>query len=179
MQRVRARLARLGPVECFDYRYQLAGRKTPDRMPELLGAHRAALEALAKQHEGPIVLVGKSMGGRIGCHLACEPGAERVAALVCLGYPLVGQNGAVRDQVLLELAKPILFVQGSRDAMCPLDQLAGVEARMRAPHERFVIDGGDHSLQVRKGDLSSSNRTQEQVDESILERVRQFLEGVI
>jgi uncharacterized protein len=179
MQSFRARLARLGSVESFDYAYQQAGRKTPDRMPALVAAHRAAFDALAEKHAGPIVLVGKSMGGRIGCHLANELRSARIAALVCLGYPLVGQNGAVRDQVLLELETPILFVQGSRDIMCPLEQLDAVEARMRARHERYVVDGGDHSLQVRKGDLKATLRTQEQVDESIIERLRGFVEGVI
>jgi len=179
MQSFRTRLERLGPVQCFDYAYQNEGRKTPDRLPALVGAHKSAFDALAEQHTGPVVLVGKSMGGRIGCHLANECGSDRIAALVCLGYPLVGQNGSVRDQVLLDLEKPILFVQGSRDVMCPLDQLDAVETRMRAHHERFVIEGGDHSLQVRKGELKTSGRTQEQVDESVIERLRQFLEGVL
>jgi len=68
----------------FDYSYALEGRKSPDRLPKLVETHRAALAALRERHAGPIVLVGKSLGGRIGCHVAL---AEPVEAVVCLGYP--------------------------------------------------------------------------------------------
>ena len=91
-------------------------------------------------------LIGKSMGGRVGCHLALE---EQVAGVICLGYPLQsGATGAMRDEVLVALRTPILFVQGSRDSFCPLDQLAAVRARMTAPSTLLVVEGGNHSLEV-------------------------------
>ena len=175
MQSFAKRLERLGRVQTFDYAYQVAGRRTPDRLPALVAAHRAAFEALAAQHSGPIVLIGKSMGGRVGCHLANELASERLLALVCLGYPLIGQNGAVRDAVLLELRTPVLFVQGSRDNMCPLDRLSGVQARMRALHATFVVEGGDHSLVVKKGDLAKSGLSQAVIYERIVQRIADFL----
>jgi len=117
-------LSRLGSVHPFDYPYMIAGRKTPDRLPCLIDAHRAAFFALRQIHSGPIVLIGKSMGGRVGCHLALQELAleEKVEALVCLGYPLCGGGDAskLRDQVLLDLKTPAMFVQGTRDALCPL-----------------------------------------------------------
>lgn len=175
MQDFAKRLARLGRVECFDYPYQLAGRRTPDRMPALVAAHRAAFEKLASTEEGPVVLIGKSMGGRIGCHLANELASERLRALVCLGYPLIGQNGAVRDAVLLDLETPVLFVQGSRDPMCPLDRLREVQARMRARHRTLVVEGGDHSLVVKKGDLAKSGLMQDAVYERSVQSISDFL----
>jgi predicted alpha/beta-hydrolase family hydrolase len=175
MQNFAKLLARLGRVVCFDYAYMQAGRRTPDRMPALIAAHRAAFEALATEHPGDIVLIGKSMGSRIGCHLANELPSARIRALVCLGYPLIGQSGAARDAVLLELVKPILFVQGSRDPMCPLDRLSDVQTRMPALHATHVVEGGDHSLLVRKGELKSSGRRQEDIDESIVSRIGAFL----
>ena len=60
----------IGGVYPFDYSYALEGRKSPDRLPKLIETHRAALDVLRQQHDGPIVLVGKSMGGRVGCHVA-------------------------------------------------------------------------------------------------------------
>ena len=175
MQDFAKRLARLGRVQCFDYPYQLAGRRTPDRLPALTAAHRAAFEELSSTDTEPIVLIGKSMGGRVGCHLANELASERLLALVCLGYPLIGQNGAVRDAVLLELRTPVLFVQGSRDTMCPLDRLSDVQARMRAPHTTFVVEGGDHSLVVKKGDLAKSGLSQDAIYERIVQRIADFL----
>ena len=125
-------LAPIGPVELFDYPYALGGRRRPDPLPKLIAAHRAALAVLRARHDGPIVLAGKSMGGRVGCHVAL---VEKVEALVCFGYPLCGggDRSKLRDQVLLDLQMPILFVQGTRDPLCPLDLLEGVRKRMRAP----------------------------------------------
>ena len=82
-----ARLQEIGEVETFDYPYMREGRKRPDRLPQLIAAHRQALENARTKRgtEGPTFLIGKSMGGRIGCHLALE---EKVDGLVCLGYPL-------------------------------------------------------------------------------------------
>src|SRR5262245_14473922 len=149
MQRWAERLGVFARVVRFDYAYMREGRRAPDRLPRLIEAHREALRAARSAHPGPVVLCGKSLGSRVGCHLALE---ESVAGLVCLGYPLVGASARrpVRDAVLRELATRILFVQGTRDALCPLEQLERVRAEMRAPSERFVVDGGDHSLEVGK-----------------------------
>jgi predicted alpha/beta-hydrolase family hydrolase len=175
MQAQKRRLEALGRVESFDFPYQLAGRKAPDRLPTLIEAHARALEAASAGHGGPKVLVGKSMGGRIGCHLALAQPAS-IAALVCLGYPLVGVRGDVRDKVLLELTRPVLFVQGTRDSLCPLEQLATVRARMQAPHELFVVEGGNHSLIVGKRELTARGETQAQVNESIIHAIARFLD---
>lgn len=174
MQAFKKRLGRLGRTESFDYAYQLAGKRTPDRHPALVAAHRLAFEELRASHAGPIVLVGKSMGGRIGCHLAVELGSAGPSALICLGYPLVGQRGAIRDAVLVELRTPILFVQGSRDTMAPLPQLAEVRARMQAPNELHVVEDGDHSLLVTQGRLKARSTSQEQIDAEIVTALDSF-----
>jgi predicted alpha/beta-hydrolase family hydrolase len=174
MQAFRARLAQVGRTECLDYPYQKAGRRTPDRHPLLVAAHRLAFEELRASHAGPIVLVGKSMGGRIGCHLAVELGGKGPSAVVCLGYPLVGQRGAVRDAVLLELRTPVLFVQGTRDAMCPLLRLAEIRGRMQAPTELYTVEDGDHSLIVTKGRLKAHSTSQEQIDAQVVAALAAF-----
>jgi predicted alpha/beta-hydrolase family hydrolase len=174
MRAQKQRLEALGRVEPFDYPYQAAGRKSPDRLPVLIDAHVAALERASAGHAGPVVLAGKSMGGRVGCHVAVKLGA-RVAALVCLGYPLVGQNGAVRDAVLLELERPILFVQGTRDKLCPLERLNALLPRLRAPHALHVVEGGDHSLDVGKRELAARGETQSAVDDGITRAIAAFL----
>lgn len=189
MLRWRERLTQLGQVRSFDYPYQLAGRRSPDRPPVLLEAHRTAFEAARADHSR-VVLVGKSMGSRIGCHVAAEAAAnqqERPRALVCLGYPLVGTNGAVRDQVLLALDTPILFIQGTRDHLCPLERLEETRARMRAPNELHVVEGGDHSLTLRSAKRAAgrgrapgsqsdrSDDVQETSDARALQVIAQFL----
>jgi hypothetical protein len=175
----RERLATLGDVQTFDYPYMLAGRRTPDRLPALLAAHREALVETRARAAGPVTLIGKSMGGRIGCHLALEDEvAQQVARLVCLGYPLrSGASGALRDQVLLALRRPILFVQGSRDPLCPLDLLQSVRAQMTAPSSLLVVEGGNHSLEVSAERRRAAGETQLESDERVLAAIRDFLSG--
>jgi predicted alpha/beta-hydrolase family hydrolase len=175
MQAQKRRLETLGHVETFDYPYQIARRKLPDRLPVLLEAHARALEAASAGRSGPKVLVGKSMGGRIGCHLALAQ-RDAIAALVCLGYPLVGMRGDVRDAVLLELERPVLFVQGTRDTLCPLEKLAAVRGCMKAPNELHVIEGGNHSLIVGKRELTARGETQAAVNDGITAAIARFLE---
>ena len=167
------RLETLGTVVSFDYPYMQARRRTPDRLPALIEAHRAALATASEAHSGPVILIGKSMGGRVGCHLALE---ESVAGLVCLGYPLkgMGKSGKLRDEVLLELKTPVLFVQGTRDALCPLDVLAEVRKGMAAPNDLAIVDSGDHSLLATKSHLRAQGQTQTDVDAQVLAAIDRF-----
>jgi predicted alpha/beta-hydrolase family hydrolase len=146
----------------------------------LVAAHRAELQQLERDASpgDRLVLAGKSMGSRMGCHvaveLAGEPDSRRPDGLVCFGYPLRGQNGKLRDQVLLALTTPVLFVQGTRDSMCPLSELEQVRQQMRAPNELFVVQDGDHSLEATKTSLKARGTTQERVEQEIIEAVRRF-----
>jgi len=174
MRRWAAHLARLGEVVPLDYPYRLAGRKSPDRLPVLVTAHRAALAAARAGHGGPVVLAGKSMGGRIGCHVALE---EEVAAIVCLGYPLRGARGDLRSEVLLALRTPVLFVQGTADALCPLDALERVRGELRAASALHVVEGGNHSLEVGKRALAARGETQDDVEARALAAIEVFLDA--
>jgi hypothetical protein len=180
----RKRLETLGDAVAFDYPYMLAGRRSPDRPPALIAAHRAALAramttaSTTPAAAGPraVFLIGKSMGGRIGCHLAVEGPGHPIAGLICLGYPLrSASSGALRDQVLLALRTPILLVQGTRDPLCPLDDLAAVRARMTAPHDLYVVEGGDHSLEVSAAQRKAAGETQADADARVLDRIAGFL----
>lgn len=169
------RLAAVGRVVPFDYDYMKEGRKRPDNHPCLVRAHLAALAEARQGHSGPVILAGKSMGGRIGCHVALEAEVDHV---VCLGYPLIAAHGGkVRDEVLLALRTPVLFVQGTRDSLCPLDRLESVRRAMRAPTRLHVVDAGDHSLLVTKQRLRERGETQDDVDRGILEALAQAISG--
>ncbi|HEY6675573.1 MAG TPA: alpha/beta family hydrolase [Terrimicrobium sp.] len=170
-------LGTIGVVRTFDYPYMAEGRKRPDPLPKLIAAHRSALKQLRDTARGSVVLIGKSMGSRVGCHVAL---AEEVPGLVCLGYPLCGGGdpNKLRDEVLREIRTPILFVQGTRDPLCPLLLLEKIRAGMCAPNEVLVVNGGDHSLHVTKSQLKASNQTQEDVNQHILKRIRSFVAGL-
>jgi len=175
MQRWKKRLVEFGDVLTFDYDYMLQGRRRPDLLPKLIATHGKAVTAARAKTSAPIILVGKSMGGRIGCHLALK---EKVAGLVCLSYPLcaMGDRAKMRDQVLRDLETPILFVQGTRDALCPPDLLENVRAQMTAPNFLHVVEHGDHSLLVRKKDLGGES--QEDVDQKIAKAIGDFVHRV-
>jgi uncharacterized protein len=175
MQRWIRRLATIGTVVPFDYPYMKSLRKRPDPLPKLVAAHRQALVQARQGHSGPTVLIGKSLGARVGCHLALE---EAVDALVCLGYPLCGGGdpAKMRAEVLLALSTPILFVQGTRDPLCPLHLLESVRGEMKAVNKLHIVEGGDHSLLVTQTRLKASGETQEEVDQRILEAIRSFLQ---
>jgi predicted alpha/beta-hydrolase family hydrolase len=170
------RLASIAPVASFDYPYMREKRRAPDPLPKLVAAHRQALATALVEQDGPAVLAGKSMGSRVGCHVALED--PNVRALVCLGYPLSspGKRTGLRDEVLLALKVPILFVQGTRDSLCPLDLLDSVRKRMQAPNDLYVVDGGDHSLIVSATKLKSSGQTQADSDTRVLTAIQQFLD---
>lgn len=176
MQRWQKRLTEIGDVLAFDYDYMLQGRRRPDRLPQLIETHKKALAAARSKTSGPIFLIGKSMGGRIGCHVSLE---DKVNGLICLGYPLcaMGDRTKMRDQVLRDLQTPILFVQGTRDQLCPLDLLEKVRPQMTAQNFLYVIEGGDHSLAVRKKDLvgESQNDVDQRIAKAISEFVARFM----
>jgi predicted alpha/beta-hydrolase family hydrolase len=176
MQVWKERLSEIGEVETFDYDYMREGRKRPDPLPNLIVAHRKALKVAQEQYQTKsTILIGKSMGGRIGCHVSLE---EKVDGLVCLGYPLcaMGDRTKLRDEVLRALPTPILFVQGTRDAMCPLDLLDRVRGEMKATNFLHVVEGGDHSLRVPKRQLKAADETQEHVDQLVYDAVARFID---
>ena len=166
-------LSSLGRVVAFDYDYMREGRKRPDRLPQLIEAHRKALSE-SRGGEERVILIGKSMGGRIGCHVSL---VDIVSGLICFGYPLCGGGdpNKLRDKVLRELTTPILFVQGTRDPLCPSELLETVRSQMKAPNTLHVVDQADHSLMLRKGDLKSLNKTQDEIDDQILKSIASFV----
>src|SRR5439155_1264532 len=94
-----------------------------------------------------IAIGGTSLAGRIASYLAAD-GAP-VRGLLFLGYPLhpAGRPEQLRADHLPGVAAPMLFVQGTRDALCELERLRPVLARL--PRATLhTIEGGDHSFRV-------------------------------
>jgi predicted alpha/beta-hydrolase family hydrolase len=175
MQKWKRLLDTIGDVALFDYDYMREGRRRPDPLPQLTAAHRQAFQELRETAAGgQVFLIGKSMGGRVSCHVSLE---EQVAGLVCLGYPLCGggDRTKLRDKILRELQTRILFVQGTRDPLCPLELLEKVRSRMKAPNFLHLVEDGDHSLRLTKRGLQAAGKTQEDVDQRILAAIGMFV----
>jgi predicted alpha/beta-hydrolase family hydrolase len=176
MQDWKNRLSEIGEVETFDYDYMREGRKRPDPLPQLIARHRQALSQARERHPTVLtILIGKSMGGRVGCHVSLE---ENVAGLVCLGYPLcaMGDRTKLRNEILRGLNTPTLFVQGTRDPLCPLDLLERVRTEMKAPNFLYIVEGGDHSLRVPKRQLKATGETEDDINQQILQAIAGFVD---
>jgi len=176
MQDWKNRLSEIGEVETFDYDYMREGRKRPDPLPQLIARHREALSQAREGHPSVLtILIGKSMGGRVGCHVSLE---ENVEGLVCLGYPLcaMGDQTKLRNEVLRGLNTPTLFVQGTRDPLCPLDLLERVRTEMKAPNFLHIVEGGDHSLRVPKRQLKATGKTENDINQQILQAIAGFVD---
>ncbi|PYJ47217.1 MAG: alpha/beta hydrolase [Verrucomicrobia bacterium] len=179
LQEWKKRLSGIGAVETFDYDYMRERRKRPDPLSKLIAVHREALAKAREKHIGAkTFLIGKSMGGRVGCHVSLE---DKVDGLICLGYPLcaMGDRTKLRDEVLRALTTPILFVQGTRDSLCPLDLLKRVRTEMKGPNALHLVQGGDHSLRVAKHQLQASGQTQEDIDRQILQVIADFVGDLV
>lgn len=134
----------------FEFPYVRAGRKAPDKAAVLEAAWRGvALAAREVAGDRPLVLGGKSMGGRIASQ-AVAAGAP-ADGLVFHGYPLhpPGRPERVRKAHLPDVKVPMLFVEGTRDPFCPLDTLRDVVRETRVDATIAVVDDGDHSFKVR------------------------------
>jgi len=88
----------------------------------------------------------------------------------------MGDRTKLRDGVLRALTTPILFVQGTRDALCPLDLLEQVRTEMKTENLLHIVEGGDHSLRVLKRQLQATGETQPDIDQRILSTIAGFVD---
>ena len=144
-------------VITFNFLYIEERRRLPDRGPVLEETYRQVIEHVRGQLESAqraLFIGGKSMGGRIATQVAAADADLPVAGLVLLGYPLhpPGQPQKLRDAHLPSVRRPMLFVQGSRDAFGTPDELSPILARLTPPPALYVIEGGDHSIKLGRKD---------------------------
>lgn len=166
------RLESIAPVITFDYPYQAQGRKRPDPLPVLLQHHEERLRLGVERFGGRGILVGKSMGSRVSCHLAA---LHSVEAVICFGYPLQNARGVLRTEALLGARCPLLLLQGTRDSLCPLDELRSLLTQREAPTSLEIVESGDHSLVPTQTHLKQTGLSRAAYDLRIFERISQFL----
>lgn len=146
-------------VMTFNFIYMEQGRSVPDQKPKLEACYRAVIEATLKHKKlkkNRLVVGGKSMGGRIASQVMAgdekETFADDVAGLVFLGYPLhpPGNPARLRVEHLEHIGKPMLFVQGTRDALGTPDEIQPFIKNLRPAATIYSIEGGDHSFKAPK-----------------------------
>ena len=146
-------------VMTFNFVYMEQGRSVPDQKHKLEGCFEAVIETALKHKKlknNRVVIGGKSMGGRIASQVMAgehrETFASDVVGLVFLGYPLhpPGQSTKLRVEHLEHIKKPMLFVQGTRDALGSPDEIKPWIKNLRPVPKIHEIEGGDHSFKAPK-----------------------------
>ncbi len=163
----------------FNFLYMEQRRGAPDPKAKLEACYVAVIDAAQKQKKlkgNAVVVGGKSMGGRIASQVAAQAEmADKIAALVFLGYPLhpPGRLDKIRDAHLPDIKAPMLFIQGERDAFGSADELRATIKQHRLNATLHIVAGGDHSLKVPK----SGGISQQQVYESALNEIAAWLQA--
>jgi hypothetical protein len=98
----------------------------------------------------PLLAGGKSFGGRMTSQAQAESPLEGVRGLVFFGFPLhaAGKPSADRAKHLAQVQVPMLFLQGSRDALAELELLTPVVKKLGARATLEIVEGADHSFHV-------------------------------
>jgi predicted alpha/beta-hydrolase family hydrolase len=167
-------------VITFDFPYIAAKRKIPDRGPLLEAAYHAVIATVRVELQSSrrfLFIGGKSMGGRIATQVAAASRELPVAGLVLLGYPLhpPGRPDTLRAAHLPAVARPMLFVQGSRDSFGTPHELAPILTPLVPAPRIHVVDGGDHSLVVTRRDP----KKQAAANEAVYDVIAGWIKSVI
>ena len=143
-------------------------KRPPDRAPKLLEAYEEVITHFTSQ---PIVIGGKSMGGRMSSLLADN---ELVAGIACLGFPFhpPGKPEKYKGEHLANIEKPTLILQGERDTFGKREEFDDF-ALSEQVKVRFLPDG-DHSFKPRK----SSGYTEAGNIASTVEQLVAFIKEV-
>ncbi|WP_391089431.1 alpha/beta fold hydrolase [Vibrio sp. NH-UV-68] len=120
-------------------------KRPPDRAPKLLEAFQAVIQDVAQGQ--PVVIGGKSMGGRMASLLADD---SLVAGVACLGFPFhpPGKPENYKGAHLAKLSKPCLILQGERDTFGKREEFS--EFALAESVTATFIPDGDHSFKPRK-----------------------------
>jgi predicted alpha/beta-hydrolase family hydrolase len=164
-------------VITFNFLYTEQGRRIPDRAPTLEACYRAVIEVVyagVGSARRALFIGGKSMGGRIASQVAAADPQLRLTGLVLLGYPLhpPGKPNERRDNHLAAIGRPMLFVQGTRDAFGTPDELTPILATMQPAPAVHVVAHGDHSFRLPKKDAAAQAAVYDGVQRAIVSFIR-------
>jgi predicted alpha/beta-hydrolase family hydrolase len=161
----------------YQFPYTEKGIKRPDSEATLTATVRAAVTA-AEKHAGdlPRFAGGKSMGGRMTSLAAAKEPLAGVRGLIFFGFPLhaAGKPSDTRAEHLKDVGVPMLFLQGTRDALADLKLLKPLAQRLKRA-ELYAVEGGDHSFHM----LKSSGRSDDEVLDEIAAKAVSWIDSLL
>jgi uncharacterized protein len=146
----------------YEYPYVTAGRRRPDPAPVLESVTRQVVQHAADSYPDlRLAAGGKSMGGRMTSRAQAAEPLPRVEALCFLGFPLhaAGSASTERGDHLGAVRVPMLFLQGTRDALADVELMRGVTDGLAQLATLHIAEGADHGFAV----LKRSGRTNDEV----------------
>jgi uncharacterized protein len=176
MSAVAAGLTQLGIATLrYQFPYMEHGSRRPDPPPLCHATVRAAVAEAARLAPGlPLVAGGRSFGGRMTSQAQALEPLEGVRGLAFLGFPLhpAGKPSDSRAEHLSRVSVPMLFLQGTRDALAERPLLEAVVARLGARATLSLFEDADHSFHVP----ARSGRTDQQLLSEVLQRLAAWVD---
>jgi len=160
----------------FQFPFMEQGSRRPDTPAVAHDAVRAAIQAASERLPGlPLFAGGKSYGGRMTSQAQAEEPLAEVRGLVFVGFPLhpAGKPSTERAKHLSDVQLPMLFLQGTRDALAELKLVKQTTARIADRASLHIVEAADHAFHV----LVRSGRTDAQVREELLDAMAGWMKG--
>lgn len=137
----------------YQFPYMEQRRRVPDSPAVLTSTVRAAVQAATDlDPDLPLFAGGKSLGGRMTSFAASQEPLSNVRGLVFFGFPLHPPNrpGTKRASHLEKVSVPMLFLQGTRDALADLTLLRPICEKLGPRATLHIVESADHSFHVLK-----------------------------
>jgi uncharacterized protein len=159
----------------YQFPYMERAGRRPDPPALCHATVRAAVAAASRvAPQLPVFAGGRSFGGRMTSEAQAHSPLPQVRGLVLLAFPLhpAGRAGSERAAHLSKLTLPLLFIQGTRDALAQKDLLDPLVQRLAAPATLHWLPDADHAFHVPV----RSGRTDAEVREEYLQVLGQWLQ---
>ena len=160
----------------FPYMEQRSRRPDPPKLAHAT-VRAAVTEAARRLPKLPLIAGGKSFGGRMTSQAQAVAPIAGVRGLAFLGFPLhpAGRPSAERGKHLFDVQTPMLFLQGTRDALATLDQLRPLCDALGSRATLTLFQDADHSFHVP----ARSGRTDAQVRGDMLDAFSTWVDAVV
>jgi hypothetical protein len=162
----------------YQFPYMEAGAKRPDPPPLAQATVRAAVaEAARRMTDLPLIAGGRSFGGRMTSQAQAAAPLPGVRGLAFLAFPLhpAGRPSDERGKHLFEVRIPMLFLQGTRDALADLALLRPLVDRLGTRATLKLLQEADHAFHVS----ARSGRKDADVRREMLDALVAWIDGVI